>query len=106
MGFPSIRSVQDAERMLLLSRDFEQELEAACAQLETETVTASSIDGMVTVTVGGMGKIQSVRVDPAVFDDGDKAALEFSIAQALTTAAEQASRLASARIGPTRITLH
>ncbi|GLY02417.1 MULTISPECIES: YbaB/EbfC family nucleoid-associated protein [Actinoplanes] len=106
MAIRRIRSTEQVEQLLLHSPDIELQMSQDCADLEIETVSAQSTDGTVTVTVGGMGKIHAVRVDPAALETGDQAALESAVAEALSAAAGLASDLASSRIGPTRVALH
>ncbi|MCM4078042.1 YbaB/EbfC family nucleoid-associated protein [Paractinoplanes hotanensis] len=85
---------------------FEQQLRDAQGDLTRSLVTGRSADGTVTVLATGMGKLHTVRVDPAIFDRGDVEALQEAIAQAVRAAAESAGRLAEQKMGPVEITLH
>ncbi|MFI5935005.1 YbaB/EbfC family nucleoid-associated protein [Actinoplanes sp. NPDC051494] len=85
---------------------FAQEMGNAQTDLAKAMVTGRSGDGTVTVLASGMGKLQAVRVDPAVFDQRDVAALQKAIAEAVQAAADNAGKLASQKMGAIEITLH
>ncbi|MDY7085803.1 MAG: YbaB/EbfC family nucleoid-associated protein [Actinomycetota bacterium] len=85
---------------------FEQQMRDAQGDLERSVVTGRSADGTVTVLATGLGKLQAVRVDPAVFEQRDAEALQEAIAQAVRAAAANAGRLAEQKMGPVEITLH
>ncbi|NLU79868.1 YbaB/EbfC family nucleoid-associated protein [Micromonospora sp. HNM0581] len=88
------------------ARAFEQSMRDAQDTLARSVVTGRSADGTVTMVVSGLGKLQAVRVDPAVFDQRDPEALQDAIAQAVRAAAESAGALAEQKLGPVEITLH
>ncbi|GID28802.1 hypothetical protein C8E87_8565 [Paractinoplanes brasiliensis] len=85
---------------------FEQQMRDAQGDLERSVVTGRSADGTVTVLATGLGKLQAVRVDPAVYEQRDAEALQEAIAQAVRAAAANAGRLAEQKMGPVEITLH
>ncbi|BCY07241.1 YbaB/EbfC family nucleoid-associated protein [Actinoplanes sp. L3-i22] len=86
------------------ARQFEQQMRDAQAELERAVVTGGSADATVTVVADGLGRTRAVRVEPVVFERRDAPALEAAILQAIRAAADNASRLAGARMGP--IELH
>ncbi|GAA2491355.1 YbaB/EbfC family nucleoid-associated protein [Winogradskya humida] len=97
---------EEIQEFLDRAKVFEQEMADAQTDLGKAIVTGRSADGSVTVLASGMGKLQGVRVDPAVFDRRDVAALQTAIAQAVQAAADNAGKLAQQKMGPIEITLH
>ncbi|AGL14108.1 YbaB/EbfC family nucleoid-associated protein [Actinoplanes sp. N902-109] len=100
--------MQPAEMQEFLdhAKAFEQQMRDAQGDLEKAVVTGRSADGSVTVLATGLGKLQAVRVDPGVFDRRDVQALQTAIAEAVQTAADNAGKLATQKMGPVEITLH
>ena len=74
-----------------------QEMQTKLAQVQEELgrreVQASSGGGMVTVVANGRQEIVRVRIEPAVFDGGDKEMLEDLVAAAANAALSQAKVL-------------
>ncbi|GAA2565529.1 hypothetical protein GCM10010435_42870 [Winogradskya consettensis] len=97
---------EEIQEFLDRAKVFEQEMADAQTDLGKAIVTGRSADGLVTVLASGMGKLHGVRVDPAVFDRRDVAALQTAIAQAVQAAADNAGTLAQQKMGPIEITLH
>lgn len=86
--------------------DMQRALVAAQQELERAVVTGRSDDGSVIMVVNGIGKLQGVKISPAVFARGDAAALEAAVAQAVRNAGANASKLAEQKMGQVEITLH
>ncbi|SDT56194.1 YbaB/EbfC family nucleoid-associated protein [Actinoplanes derwentensis] len=76
------------------------------AELEKAVVTGRSQDGTVAVMATGLGKLHAVRVDPAIYEQHDVASLQNAIMEAMRAAGENASKLATEKMGPVEITLH
>lgn len=96
----------DIQQLFEQAKAFEATMRTAQSDLAKAVVTGRSADGSVTVLATGLGKLQGVRVDPAVFDRRDVGALQTAIAEAVRAAADSAGRLAAERMGPIEITLH
>jgi DNA-binding YbaB/EbfC family protein len=76
------------------------------AELEKAVVTGRSQDGTVTVMASGLGKLHAVRVDPRVYEQRDIASLQNAIVEAMRAAGQNASTLATEKMGPVEISLH
>lgn len=95
----------DLDAIAEQARQLEQRMRVAQGELEKAIVTGNSADGLVTVVASGLGTTRAVRVDPAVFDVRDAAALETAILQAVRAAADNAGRLATSKMGAIEINL-
>lgn len=94
------------EELIAYGVDLQQQMRTAQDDLARERVTGRSADGTVAVVVTGMGAVQSVEVDPAVFDSRDTPALQTAILEAIRAAAANAGRRASRMMGDLEINLY
>ena len=69
------------------------------AELEKQTVTASTGGGLVTVEADGKGTITRVKIDPSVADPQDVEMLEDLVLVAVNEAQKKASELAKGEMG-------
>lgn len=73
-----------------------QQAQVAAAKIQEDlakqTVTGTA-SGMVTVTMNGQGKVQSIKIDPQAVDPEDVEALEDLLLVAIQDAANQADEL-------------
>lgn len=84
--------------LLRQAQQLQQRLAKAQEELEQETVKASSGGGVVTVTVTGKQKVQSIRIDPAAVDPQDVAMLEDLVLAAVNEAMDKAQEMATQRL--------
>lgn len=85
--------MERAERLQRRMLDAQDELARA-------VLTGQAGDGLVTVTVSGLGELKRVRIDPALFDRGSVEQLQDLIAEAIHDGAESVRQLATAKMGP------
>jgi nucleoid-associated protein EbfC len=88
------------------ARAFEQRMRDAETSLRQAIVTGRSADGTVAVLATGLGQLQTVRVEPGVFEHRDPDRLAAAIAEAVRAAAANARALAEQRMGPVEINLY
>lgn len=76
-----------------------QEMQAKMAKLQEELaareVEATSGGGMVAVRMNGRQEVMSLRIDPCVFQDGDREMLEDLVVAALNEARRKALDMAA-----------
>ncbi len=78
----------------------QEQLQIAQAQLAEETVTGSAGGGAVEVTVTGDQRCTTVKIDPAILEDGDVEMLQDLILTAFNNALEKSRQMAAERLGP------
>jgi DNA-binding YbaB/EbfC family protein len=88
--------MQRAERL-------QQQMLDAQDELARSVVTGRAGDGLLTVTVSGLGELKSVRIDPALFDRGSVEQLQDMFVEAIHDGAESVRQLASAKMGPVEV---
>jgi DNA-binding YbaB/EbfC family protein len=81
-------------------RKMQEQMEAAQAQLATETVTASTGGGAVKVTMTGDQHCTKVEIDPELLKDADAEMLQDLILSAVNLSLEDSRKLQSDRMGP------
>ena len=96
----------DMQEFLANAQAFEQRMRDAELSLRKTQVTGRSADGAITVRATGLGQVQSVDVDPVVFDHRDAHRLATAIAEAIQATAAAARQLAEERMGPVEINLY
>ena len=87
------------KNLLRQAQQLQQRLAQAQEALEEETVEGSAGGGVVTVTVTGKQKVQSIKIDPAAVDPEDVSMLEDLVLAAVNEAMDKAQELASQRLG-------
>ncbi|MEE8442299.1 MAG: YbaB/EbfC family nucleoid-associated protein [Dehalococcoidia bacterium] len=86
------------KNMLRQAQQLQQRLANVQEELEQETVEASSGGGVVTVTITGKQKVQSIRIDPAAVDPQDVGMLEDLVMAAVNEAMDKAQEMANQRL--------
>jgi len=86
--------------MMAQIRKLQEQMEAAQASLEVETVTATVGGGAVKVTMTGAQVCKSIEIDPELLQDGDAEMLQDMILSGVNLALEQSRKLAEERMGP------
>ncbi len=86
------------KNMIRQAQQLQQRLAKAQEELEQETVEASSGGGVVTVTITGKQKVQSIRIDPAAVEPQDLGMLEDLVMAAVNEAMDKAQEMASQRL--------
>ena len=81
----------------------QQQMYTAQQELARSVVTGRAGDGLVTVTVSGLGELTSVRIDPALFATGSVEQLQDLVVEAIHAGAESVRELASLKMGPVEI---
>jgi len=86
--------------MMQQLQKLQEQLQETQAQLAEETVTATAGGGAVSVTVTGDQRCTAIKIDAAVFEDGDVEMLQDLILAAFNSALDQSRELAAERLGP------
>lgn len=89
----------DFSQLLQLGQQMQGRLTQMQTELAQRTVSGSAGGGMVTVTTDGRGNVRSVRIDPAVLDDGDAEMLEDLVVAAVSDAQRRAEALYKEELG-------
>ena len=87
------------KNLIRQAQQLQARLEKAQQELETATVQATSGGGVVTVTVSGKLKIESVAIDPQAVDPDDVEMLEELVMAAANEALQKAQDLAQQKMG-------
>ena len=87
------------KNLLRQAQQLQQRLAQAQEALEKETVEGSAGGGVVTVTVTGKQKVQSIKIDPAAVDPEDVTMLEDLVLAAVNEAMDKAQELSAQRLG-------
>ncbi len=87
------------KNLIRQAQQLQARLEKAQQELETATVEASAGGGVVTVTVSGKLKIESVTIDPQAVDPDDVEMLEELVMAAANEALQKAQDLAQQKMG-------
>jgi nucleoid-associated protein EbfC len=93
----------DLQGLLAQAQQMQEQLESAQERLADARVDGSAGGGAVTVTVNGIGELQSVTVKPGTFDgssDDDLSDLGDLVVAAYRDAKAQADSMASSALGP------
>jgi len=93
----------DLQGLLQQAQQMQEQLESAQERLADARIDGSAGGGAVTVTVNGIGELQSVTVRPGTFDgssDDDLSDLGDLVVAAYRDAKAQADTMASSAIGP------
>ncbi|MCM2370596.1 YbaB/EbfC family nucleoid-associated protein [Aporhodopirellula aestuarii] len=100
-GLGGLGNLGNIASMVGKLQDLPQQMQALNERMKSERVSASSPCGHVTVTMNGVGEVQSVDVNPQVFDDDQSspAALGQSIQYATNAAGSEAKQLYASAVG-------
>jgi DNA-binding YbaB/EbfC family protein len=93
----------DLQGLLQQAQQMQEQLESAQQQLADARVDGSAGGGAVTVTVNGIGELQTVTIRPGTFDgssDDDLGDLGDLVVAAYRDAKAQADALAGSALGP------
>jgi DNA-binding YbaB/EbfC family protein len=86
-------------QMMRQMQKMQEDMAAAQAALESETVEASVGGGMVTAVVTGSGQLQRISIAPDVVDPDDVEMLEDLVVAAVTEALRAAQELQTQKMG-------
>jgi DNA-binding YbaB/EbfC family protein len=89
----------DFSKILEQAQQMQARMQEMQAELEKQTVTASTGGGLVTVEADGKGTITRVKIDPSVADPKDVEMLEDLVLVAVNEAQKKASELAKGEMG-------
>lgn len=84
----------DLMKIMQQAQEMQTRLQEMQDGLASQTVTATSGGGMVTVTADGKGQVRSIKVDPSVVDPADVEMLEDLVLAAVSEAQKKAQGLA------------
>jgi DNA-binding YbaB/EbfC family protein len=90
----------DMNALLQQAQQMQEQMMSAQAELAEATVTGTVGDGLVTVTLSGVGELVGVSIKKGSFDPEDTEDLEDLIVAAYRDAKNQADALASHKLGP------
>ena len=80
----------DLQQLMKLSQQLQSKMTELQESPESQTLSASSGGGMVTVTVDGKGQVKQVQIDPTCVDPRDVEMLEDLVLAATTEAQAKA----------------
>jgi len=89
----------DFSKIFEQAQQMQARMQEMQAELEKQTVTASTGGGLVTVEADGKGTITRVKIDPSVADPQDVEMLEDLVLVADNEAQKKASELAKGEMG-------
>jgi DNA-binding YbaB/EbfC family protein len=96
---PNIPGAGSSGMMAQLAR-LQEEMQRAQAELEEETVTATSGGGAITIVMTGGQQIRSVRISPEVLAQVDPDLLGDMLMAAFNQAVKASKDLAQQKLGP------
>ncbi len=88
----------DLEQLFAKAQAMQGEMAKMQSELATRTVEGSAGGGMVTAVATGNLRIQEVRIEPSLLDDGDAGMLQDLIAAAVNAALTNAQRMVQEEI--------
>jgi DNA-binding YbaB/EbfC family protein len=86
-------SPPDLSALLEKAREAQEKLQTVQRDLASRTVEGSAGGGMVTAVVSGALRVLEIRVEPALFDSGDREMLQDLTAAAVNAALTNAQRM-------------
>ena len=86
-------------KMLQQAQEMQGKFQTMQAELQQESVTATTGGGMVTVEANGQGTVRSIKIDPSVVNASDVEMLEDLVLVAVTEAQKKAQELAARAMG-------
>jgi DNA-binding YbaB/EbfC family protein len=96
-GKPKKKSPASGD-MLSQVQKMQQEMAAAQAALETETVTITAGGGALTIVITGHQRLQSITIDPELLDPAEADFLQDMLVAGVNAAIEQSQALAAQRM--------
>lgn len=101
--FKGLGNLGNIASMIGKFKDLPQHMQTLNEQMKSERVSAKSSCGHVSVTINGIGEVQSVDVSPAIFGDQQSAAVSTetlgqAIQEATNTAGREAKQMYAAAI--------
>lgn len=90
----------DMSGLLAQAQAMQQQLAQAQEELASTEVSGTSGGGLVTATVTGTGELTKLEIKPEACDPDDTESLADLVVAAVRDANNQASALASAKLGP------
>ena len=86
-------SPPDLSALLEKAREAQEKLQTVQRDLASRTVEGSAGGGMVTAVVSGALRVLEIRVEPTLFDSGDREMLQDLTAAAVNAALTNAQRM-------------
>jgi DNA-binding YbaB/EbfC family protein len=96
---PSVPGAGSSGMMAQLAR-LQEEMQRAQAELEEETVTATSGGGAITIVMTGGQQVRSVNISPEVLQQADPDLLGDMLTAAFNQAVKASKDLAQQKLGP------
>ncbi len=94
-GMPNMKQIQQLQKQAM---KMQKEMEEATAELEEQTVSASSGGGVVEVTVSGKKEITAIKIAKEAVDPDDVEMLEDLIMAAANEALRKMEELSNSRM--------
>lgn len=88
------------QQMLKQAQKMQQQMATAQAELAEAEVTGTAGGGLVTVTLSGVGEIQSIKIDPKAVDPDDVETLEDLVLAAVRSGNDEVRKLTEEKMGP------
>ena len=89
----------DLMKILQQAQEMQGRLQQLQDDLQSQTVSATSGGGMVTVVADGKGQVTSIKIDPSVVDASDVEMLEDLLMAAVRETQKKATDLAKDEMG-------
>ena len=98
-GYPGNMGGANMQQLMRQAQKMQQDLQKKQEELNTRTFSAGAGGGMVTATVTGAKKVESVKIDPACVDPDDVEMLEDMITAAVNAALDAANAATEQEMG-------
>jgi nucleoid-associated protein EbfC len=82
------------------AKKLQQQMVAAQDELAQAVVTGEAGNGLVTITVTGLGELKSIKIDPTLFDRGSVETLQDLVVDAIHSGGKAVQQLAEKKMGP------
>jgi nucleoid-associated protein EbfC len=82
------------------ARDLQQKMVSAQDELARAVVVGEAGNGLVLVTVTGLGELKSISIDPSLLDAGNVETLQNLLVDAIHDGGEAVRQLAEKKMGP------
>ncbi len=86
-------------KILQQAQEMQGKFQSLQADLQNESVSATSGGGMVTVEANGQGTVRSIKIDPSLVNPADVEMLEDLVLVAVTEAQKKAQDIAQRKMG-------
>ncbi len=97
-GKPKKKKAPRADNMMAQFQQMQQDMAAAQTSLEQETVTVTAGGGAITIVITGHQRLQSIEIDPDLFDPEEAEMLQDMLVAGINSAIEQSQAMSAERM--------